>query len=193
MPVVEAPDFRQINRFKRCSTLLGGLGRAGARANSAAARKFGNPQPGCRWCMCGTNGKGSVCAYLSAVLGARAMSRALHLAHLVSWRERIAVNEQPIQTQDLLQRLHRWWRPLTQPSPRPPSLKCLPPPPGCILPRSGRPSGDGVGLGGDSTPPMDRCTAGQRHYLPQPRALAAPWPHPGRHCLGKRRGGGCAL
>ncbi len=58
--------------------------------------------------VAGTNGKGSVCAYLSAVLAAAGYQVGRYTSpHLVSWRERITVNEKPIDTDMLMVRLEQ--------------------------------------------------------------------------------------
>lgn len=55
--------------------------------------------------VAGTNGKGSVCAYLSAVLTEAGYRVGRYTSpHLVDWNERICLNEQPIST-DALQEL----------------------------------------------------------------------------------------
>lgn len=55
--------------------------------------------------VAGTNGKGSVCAYLSAVLTEAGYRVGRYTSpHLVDWTERICLNEQPIAT-DTLQQL----------------------------------------------------------------------------------------
>jgi dihydrofolate synthase/folylpolyglutamate synthase len=55
--------------------------------------------------VAGTNGKGSVCAYLSSVLTQAGYRVGRYTSpHLVDWTERICLNEQPIST-DLLQQL----------------------------------------------------------------------------------------
>ena len=47
--------------------------------------------------VAGTNGKGSVCAYLSAVLTEAGYRVGRYTSpHLVDWNERICLNEQPI-------------------------------------------------------------------------------------------------
>ncbi|MEL6247385.1 MAG: folylpolyglutamate synthase/dihydrofolate synthase family protein [Cyanobacteria bacterium J06626_23] len=52
--------------------------------------------------VAGTNGKGSVCAYLSAVLTAAGYRVGRYTSpHLVSWTERIGLNEQPIEADEL--------------------------------------------------------------------------------------------
>jgi dihydrofolate synthase/folylpolyglutamate synthase len=49
--------------------------------------------------VAGTNGKGSVCAYLSAVLTEAGYRVGRYTSpHLVDWNERICLNEQPIST-----------------------------------------------------------------------------------------------
>jgi dihydrofolate synthase/folylpolyglutamate synthase len=56
--------------------------------------------------IAGSNGKGSVCAYLSSILTeARYRVGRYTSPHLVSWRERVCINEAPIAAKDLLQRL----------------------------------------------------------------------------------------
>lgn len=58
--------------------------------------------------VAGTNGKGSVCAYLSAVLTAAGYRVGRYTSpHLVDWRERITLGEQPIATETLLAALHQ--------------------------------------------------------------------------------------
>ncbi|ELS03165.1 folylpolyglutamate synthase/dihydrofolate synthase [Xenococcus sp. PCC 7305] len=53
--------------------------------------------------VAGTNGKGSVCAYLSAILTATGYRVGRYTSpHLVSWSERISLNEQPIKQSVLL-------------------------------------------------------------------------------------------
>lgn len=58
--------------------------------------------------VAGSNGKGSVCAYLSSVLGAAGYRVGRYTSpHLVSWRERICINDQPIAADDLRRVLDR--------------------------------------------------------------------------------------
>lgn len=57
--------------------------------------------------VAGTNGKGSVCAYLSAALTHAGYRVGRYTSpHLISWCERITLNEQPILPQELLRSLH---------------------------------------------------------------------------------------
>jgi dihydrofolate synthase / folylpolyglutamate synthase len=52
--------------------------------------------------VAGTNGKGSVCAYLSAVLKAAGYRVGRFISpHLLNWNERICINDQPISNLDL--------------------------------------------------------------------------------------------
>ncbi|MEB3336056.1 MAG: Mur ligase family protein, partial [Leptolyngbyaceae bacterium] len=54
--------------------------------------------------VAGSNGKGSVCAYLSAVLTHAGFRVGRYTSpHLIDWWERIYLNEQPIAPEDLLQ------------------------------------------------------------------------------------------
>lgn len=56
--------------------------------------------------VAGTNGKGSVCAYVSQVLSHAGYRVGRYTSpHLVSWRERICINQQPIAEADLLRHL----------------------------------------------------------------------------------------
>lgn len=58
--------------------------------------------------VAGTNGKGSVCAYLTAILTAAGYRVGCHTSpHLVSWCERISVNQMPIAPADLRRVLER--------------------------------------------------------------------------------------
>lgn len=56
----------------------------------------------------GTNGKGSVCAYLSSVLTAAGYQVGRYTSpHLIDWTERICLNEKPISSADLEQTLQQ--------------------------------------------------------------------------------------
>ncbi len=56
----------------------------------------------------GTNGKGSVCAYLSSVLNAVGYRVGRYTSpHLVDWTERICLNDRAIAPKTLLSALHR--------------------------------------------------------------------------------------
>ncbi len=58
--------------------------------------------------VAGTNGKGSVCAYLSAVLTAAGYRTGRYISpHLVDWNERICINEQPIASATLQELLRQ--------------------------------------------------------------------------------------
>ncbi|MGI0485592.1 bifunctional folylpolyglutamate synthase/dihydrofolate synthase [Pantanalinema rosaneae CENA516] len=58
--------------------------------------------------VAGSNGKGSVCAYLSAVLTAAGYRVGRYTSpHLVDWNERICFNDQPISSQELEQCLQQ--------------------------------------------------------------------------------------
>jgi dihydrofolate synthase / folylpolyglutamate synthase len=58
--------------------------------------------------VAGSNGKGSVCAYLSAILTEAGYRVGRYTSpHLVNWQERICLNEQPIATSDLEQTLQQ--------------------------------------------------------------------------------------
>ncbi len=54
--------------------------------------------------VAGTNGKGSVCAYLSSILTAAGYRTGRYTSpHLIDWTERICLDEQPIRTEELQQ------------------------------------------------------------------------------------------
>ncbi|MDF5734315.1 MULTISPECIES: bifunctional folylpolyglutamate synthase/dihydrofolate synthase [unclassified Nostoc] len=58
--------------------------------------------------VAGTNGKGSVCAYLSSVLSEAGYRTGRYTSpHLVDWTERICLNEQPISSEELSQLLEK--------------------------------------------------------------------------------------
>jgi dihydrofolate synthase / folylpolyglutamate synthase len=58
--------------------------------------------------VAGTNGKGSVCAYLSSVLTEAGYRTGRYTSpHLVDWTERITLNEEPISKPDLSNVLHQ--------------------------------------------------------------------------------------
>jgi len=58
--------------------------------------------------VAGTNGKGSVCAYLSSVLTAAGYRVGRYTSpHLIDWTERICINQQPISTTQLQQCLEK--------------------------------------------------------------------------------------
>ncbi|WP_066121630.1 folylpolyglutamate synthase/dihydrofolate synthase family protein [Geminocystis sp. NIES-3709] len=65
--------------------------------------KLGNPQNKVPIIhVAGTNGKGSVCAYLSSILTQAGYKTGRYTSpHLVNWNERICLNEQPISTEKL--------------------------------------------------------------------------------------------
>lgn len=75
----------------------------------ALLAQLGNPQERVPILhVAGTNGKGSVCAYLSAILTAAGYRVGRYTSpHLVSWTERFVVQEQPIALPDLEMLLKR--------------------------------------------------------------------------------------
>jgi dihydrofolate synthase/folylpolyglutamate synthase len=66
--------------------------------------KLGNPQQKVPIIhVAGTNGKGSVCAYLSSILTAAGHKVGRYTSpHLVNWTERICINELPIAEEKLI-------------------------------------------------------------------------------------------
>ncbi|PZD75097.1 Folylpolyglutamate synthase [Acaryochloris thomasi RCC1774] len=68
--------------------------------------------------VAGTNGKGSVCAYLSSVLTAAGYRVGRYTSpHLVDWTERICINQQPIAADVLYDALLRVEAAVTEPMP----------------------------------------------------------------------------
>lgn len=65
--------------------------------------KLGNPEKKVPIIhVAGTNGKGSVCAYLSSIFTESGYKTGRYISpHLVNWNERICLNEQPILSDDL--------------------------------------------------------------------------------------------
>ncbi|WP_298915191.1 folylpolyglutamate synthase/dihydrofolate synthase family protein [uncultured Nostoc sp.] len=58
--------------------------------------------------VAGTNGKGSVCAYISSVLTEAGYRTGRYISpHLVDWTERICLNEQPISSEEFSQLLEK--------------------------------------------------------------------------------------
>ncbi|MBD2531151.1 bifunctional folylpolyglutamate synthase/dihydrofolate synthase [Nostoc flagelliforme FACHB-838] len=58
--------------------------------------------------VAGTNGKGSVCAYISSVLTEAGYRTGRYTSpHLIDWTERICLNEQPISSEELSQLLEK--------------------------------------------------------------------------------------
>jgi dihydrofolate synthase / folylpolyglutamate synthase len=80
-------------------------GKLGLETTCHLLANLGNPQAQVPIVhVAGTNGKGSVCAYLSAVLTAAGYRVGRYTSpHLVNWSERIVLNEQPIAPADLEQ------------------------------------------------------------------------------------------
>lgn len=121
--MLQTPDFEPSEQ--QIQRLLDPFGRFGVELGLGRIQRLltalGNPQARVPLVhVAGTNGKGSVCAYLSAVLSAAGYRVGRYTSpHLVSWRERITVNEQPIAREVLLARLEQVVAAIdpTQPSP----------------------------------------------------------------------------
>jgi dihydrofolate synthase/folylpolyglutamate synthase len=120
--VLSAPDFANDSQIE---ALLAPFGRFGVELGLERIQRLlmalGQPQTKVPLVhVAGSNGKGSVCAYLAAVLAAAGYRVGRYTSpHLVSWRERIVVNDAPIASADLLQRLQQVIAAIdpTQPSP----------------------------------------------------------------------------
>ncbi len=76
---------------------------SGAEASARVLLALGSPQEGIPFIhVAGTNGKGSVCAFLSAILEEAGLRVGLFTSpHLVDFRERIRVNGEPIPREDV--------------------------------------------------------------------------------------------
>lgn len=72
-------------------------------------KRLGNPQLNVPIIhVAGTNGKGSVCAYLSSILSQAGYRVGRYISpHLVDWTERLSINQQPIAQSDFLQVLQQ--------------------------------------------------------------------------------------
>lgn len=58
--------------------------------------------------VAGTNGKGSVCAYLSSILTESGYKTGKYTSpHLIDWNERICINEKPIASEELTKLIER--------------------------------------------------------------------------------------
>lgn len=109
--MLQTADFEQSEQ--QIQRLLDPFGRFGVELGLSRIQRLltalGNPQDRVPLVhVAGSNGKGSVCAYLTAVLTAAGYRVGRYTSpHLVSWRERIAVNEQMIAAEALLARLEQ--------------------------------------------------------------------------------------
>ncbi|WP_421658750.1 bifunctional folylpolyglutamate synthase/dihydrofolate synthase [Leptothermofonsia sp. ETS-13] len=134
--------------------------------------------------VAGSNGKGSVCAYLSAVLTEAGYRVGRYTSpHLVSWCERICLNEQPITPDELENVLNQVITAIPSGKPSPTQFEVITAAAWLYFAQQKVDIAVvEVGLGGrlDATNVCDR-PPGQYHHLYQPGTLAAPWPHPGRH------------
>lgn len=90
---------------------LAGYGRFGVNLGlsriEALLRRLGNPHNQVPIVhVAGTNGKGSVCAYVASVLSAAGYRVGRYTSpHLLTWNERICINQQPITDEQLWQHL----------------------------------------------------------------------------------------
>jgi dihydrofolate synthase/folylpolyglutamate synthase len=84
--------------------------RLGLERTGALLAKAGNPQLSFRsYHVAGTNGKGSVVATLAAVLRANGMRVGVYTSpHLVDFRERIVVDDEPIPEDRVIEFAERW-------------------------------------------------------------------------------------
>ncbi|MBJ7610099.1 MAG: bifunctional folylpolyglutamate synthase/dihydrofolate synthase [Candidatus Dormibacteraeota bacterium] len=95
-----------VTAYERATAALGALEGRGMKLGleriEALLTQLGNPHAGLVGVLvAGTNGKGSVCALLDAVATTAGLSTVMMTKpHLVSWRERIAVDGAPIAEDD---------------------------------------------------------------------------------------------
>ncbi len=88
---------------------LNGIPLAHAPRRSSTRTSAGSPAPAPCWIhVAGTNGKGSVCAFLASIGKAAGLRTGLYTSpHLLSFRERIQIQNTPISEHDALQGLTR--------------------------------------------------------------------------------------
>jgi hypothetical protein len=130
--------------------------------------------------VAGTNGKGSVCAYLSAVLTEAGYRVGRYTSpHLVDWNERICLNEQPISTEALRELLLQVQAAIPENSEDSPTqfevitAACLV----VFCPAAGGYRRNGSGIRG--TTGCDECLLPpcHNHHFPESGTLASPWSH----------------
>lgn len=102
-----------MDDFQKLDTLLDAYQHFGVRLSLDRVEDLlaylGNPQQQIPFIhVAGTNGKGSVCAYLSSVLTTAGYRVGRYTSpHLVHWTERICINEQPIDPKQLVSLLNK--------------------------------------------------------------------------------------
>jgi dihydrofolate synthase / folylpolyglutamate synthase len=103
MSVTEADLSNFLQQFARFGVNLG------LEASERLLDALGNPQNKTPIIhVAGSNGKGSVCAYLSSILTTSGYRTGRYTSpHLVSWTERICINEKPISPTELWSVLHQ--------------------------------------------------------------------------------------
>jgi dihydrofolate synthase / folylpolyglutamate synthase len=103
MVITEADISEFLQQFARFGVNLG------LEASQQLLETLGNPHDRVPIIhVAGSNGKGSVCAYLSSILTTAGYRTGRYTSpHLVSWTERICLNEKPIKIEDLWSVLHQ--------------------------------------------------------------------------------------
>ena len=102
-----------MDDFQKLDTLLDAYQHFGVRLGLDRVENLltylGNPQQQIPFIhVAGTNGKGSVCAYLSSVLTTAGYRVGRYTSpHLVHWTERICINEQAINPKQLVSLLNK--------------------------------------------------------------------------------------
>lgn len=97
MAVTDADLSQLLQQFARFGVNLG------LEASQQLLETLDNPQDGTPIIhIAGSNGKGSVCAYIASILAAAGYRTGRYTSpHLVSWTERICINDEPIDRQAL--------------------------------------------------------------------------------------------
>ena len=104
--------IRQTNTYGEAEDYINSIPKFTGKSSMEDTRKFlmhlGNPANNCKVIhIAGTNGKGSVCAYLCSVLKEAGISVGMFTSpHLVSMRERIVVSGETVTEQEFLDAYH---------------------------------------------------------------------------------------
>ncbi|MDE6844862.1 MAG: bifunctional folylpolyglutamate synthase/dihydrofolate synthase [Lachnospiraceae bacterium] len=99
----------QIDTYEKAEEYINSIPKFSDKNSMENTRRFlahlGNPAQNCKVIhIAGTNGKGSVCAYLCSVLSEGGISTGMFTSpHLVTMRERISVNDRMATRQEFLQ------------------------------------------------------------------------------------------
>ncbi|WP_322742704.1 folylpolyglutamate synthase/dihydrofolate synthase family protein [Synechocystis salina] len=151
--------------------------------------KLGNPQAKVPYIhVGGTNGKGSVCAYLSSVLAEAGYKVGRYTSpHLIDWQERVWLNNHFIDNHDLMAVLQQVTAIAKADSADRPTLFEVFT--AAVWLYFAQAEVDiavmEVGLGEDWMPPRPRTLFAQHYHFPQSRTLAGVGAHRSTYCTGK--------